>query len=197
MELALDVATDCLLDQSSRHRNDREDRGSWESSDMVGCTYIDPDRCCSGHKAEMFTYAFIVIGYAIYVAMWIPIHRYLFVYEYMPALYLAFMALAIVLAQSWQGKARDWEHLLLLMSLLPALVLGLGTVLGSASFFGMTLIYVVLRHYNQRYAGRWVCLLFLGGAFAALLYFISTVDGVADEDYALLRTDVVARARAG
>ena len=121
-------------------------------------------------RLKCSTYAFIVIGYAIYVAMWIPIHRYLFVYEYMPALYLAFMALAIVLAQSWQGKARDWEHLLLLMSLLPALVLGLGTVLGSASFFGMTLIYVVLRHYNQRYAGRWVCLLFLGGAFAAFLY---------------------------
>ena len=49
--------------------------------------------------------AFLVICYFAYLGMWIPIGRTLFLYHYMPAEYVGYIALAAVLAECWEGKA--------------------------------------------------------------------------------------------
>ncbi len=59
--------------------------------------------------------------------MWVWIGRTLFLYHYMPAVYLGFLALAAVLAECWYGGEELWfEHLAILATIVPALVLGLG-----------------------------------------------------------------------
>ncbi len=54
---------------------------------------------------------FMLSGYLAYLLMWVWIGRTLFLYHYMPAVYLGFLALAAVLAECWYGGAEMWfEH---------------------------------------------------------------------------------------
>lgn len=69
---------------------------------------------------------FIVIGYLAYLAMWIPVGRILFLYHYMPSVYLGYLALGAVLADFWRGESEFWESFALLLALLPALIVGVG-----------------------------------------------------------------------
>lgn len=115
--------------------------------------------------------AFLAIGFALYLAMWIPITRFTFLYHYMPALYLGFLALAVVLAECWRGRSRMWEEALLLASLIPSLVLGLGTRAGLATGTAIGASWLVLARSGQGKSGKFVCIL-LGFAVIALFgYF--------------------------
>ena len=50
-------------------------------------------------------------GYLAYTLMWVWIGRTLFLYHYMPAVYLGFLALAALLAECWYGGEELWfEH---------------------------------------------------------------------------------------
>lgn len=72
------------------------------------------------------TRTFIVIGYLAYLAMWIPVGRILFLYHYMPSVYIGYLALGAVLADLWRGESELWENFALLLAVLPALIIGLG-----------------------------------------------------------------------
>ncbi len=68
------------------------------------------------------TRIFMLSGYLAYVLMWVWIGRTLFLYHYMPAVYLGFLALAAVLAECWYGGEELWfEHLAMLATIVPAL----------------------------------------------------------------------------
>lgn len=122
--------------------------------------------------------AFIVAGYILYLAMWIPITRYTFVYEYMPALYLGFLALAAVLAECWDGKRRGWEHAVLILSLAPAALLGFGTTLGLVVAVATALGYSALRWSDPGLAGKFVCALFGAATLVAFIYFFPIWTGL-------------------
>lgn len=114
---------------------------------------------------------FLVVGYLAYLAIWMPIGRTLFLYHYMPAVYLGFLALAAILTQCWEGQAQVFEHAALLLTLVPAFVLGLGPWLGAAVGLAVAAVYAALL-VKTEYAGKWVCAVFVGTALALFLYFL-------------------------
>lgn len=121
------------------------------------------------HKGLVRT--FLLAGYLAYLAIWLPIGRTLFLYHYMPAVYLGFLALAAILAQCWEGRAQLFEHAALMLTLMPVFVLGLGPSLGAAACLAVTAVYVALL-LKTEHAGRWVCAVFVGAALVLFLYFL-------------------------
>ncbi len=114
--------------------------------------------------------SFLVIGYAAYLVIWVWIGRTLFLYHYMPSVYLAYLALAWLIAQCVEGVAEPWEHLALLITLLPGFILGFGAMIGGALFIVMAAGYAAMLT-RTRYAGRYVAAVYLVCALAAFIYF--------------------------
>jgi dolichyl-phosphate-mannose-protein mannosyltransferase len=114
--------------------------------------------------------SFLVIGYAGYLAIWVWIGRTLFLYHYMPSVYLGYIALAWLIAECINGVAEPWEHLALMITLLPAFILGLGAPLGGALFVAMVAGYAAMLT-RTPYAGRYVAAVYLACALAAFIYF--------------------------
>ncbi len=115
---------------------------------------------------------FLVFGYIGYVAMWIPIKRYIFIYDHLPAVYLAFLALAAVLAECWRKEAPIWEQVMLLIPLLPTFVLALGSGIIGATLYGVVLIlFIILTCYSQ-YASRFVFVIFTAAGLMLFIYFL-------------------------
>jgi dolichyl-phosphate-mannose-protein mannosyltransferase len=121
---------------------------------------------------------FLVSGYALYLAMWIPIGRYKFIYYYLPALYLGLLALAALLDECWWGNAEAWEQAALLLVLLPSLVLGLGVSLGSGAAAAIAVSFVVLSRKGKRHSGRFVCSLYMAAVVLAFIYFLPLWTGL-------------------
>jgi Gpi18-like mannosyltransferase/4-amino-4-deoxy-L-arabinose transferase-like glycosyltransferase len=114
--------------------------------------------------------AFLVIGYLGYLVIWIPIGRTLFLYHYMGSIFLAYVALGAVLTQFWDGTAEPWEHLAMLLTMMPVFVLGLGTIWGTAAFVALAAAYFASLIWTD-YAGRLVCVAFAVTAVAVFIYF--------------------------
>jgi dolichyl-phosphate-mannose--protein O-mannosyl transferase len=116
--------------------------------------------------------AFIVVGYAGYLAMWIPISRYQFVYYYMPALYLGFFALASTVVECARGKPKSWEPVSLLVPVMSVLVLGVGAPYGWMIAAALAGAYLGLRYRSPRHAGMFVSTVFVTTVVAVFLYFL-------------------------
>jgi dolichyl-phosphate-mannose--protein O-mannosyl transferase/Gpi18-like mannosyltransferase len=118
------------------------------------------------------TRVFMLSGYLAYTLMWVWIGRTLFLYHYMPAVYLGFLALAAVLAECWYGGDELWfEHLAILATIAPALFLGLGMGWGLA---GLVLILGAWGAAMVRwpeYSGKFVTATFVLGAIVLFIYF--------------------------
>ncbi|MGH7934355.1 MAG: phospholipid carrier-dependent glycosyltransferase [Candidatus Binataceae bacterium] len=72
------------------------------------------------------TRTFLVIGYLAYFVIWIPIVRILFLYHYMPSVYIGYLALGAVMADLWRGEAEVWESFAMLIPLLFVFIFGIG-----------------------------------------------------------------------
>ncbi|HXN85151.1 MAG TPA: hypothetical protein VN867_03725, partial [Candidatus Binataceae bacterium] len=115
---------------------------------------------------------FLLAGYLGYLGMWIWIGRTLFLYHYMPAVYLGFLALASVLAECWYGREELWfEHLAILATIAPALLLGLGLTWGWIALVLMLVAWGACRIALPEYSGKFVCVTFLAGAAILFVYF--------------------------
>jgi len=121
--------------------------------------------------------SFLVIGYLGYLAIWVPIGRTLFLYHYMGSVYLGYVALGWILAQCWNDYAEPWVHLALLVTLVPAFVLGLGWASGAPAVlvlfagYAMLAYYVSLGRVGSSYPGRYVCALFCATAIILFIYY--------------------------
>jgi hypothetical protein len=122
-------------------------------------------------ERRSLTRTFLVIGYVAYLGMWIPIGRTLFLYHYMPAVYLGYLALAAVLAECWEGGALLVEKAALLMTLVPALLLGLGTGVGVILALAMLLTFLALLG-NEGYDGKFVAVVFVGTVVILFFYYM-------------------------
>ncbi len=125
-----------------------------------------------GYTQKSMSWIFLAAGYFANLAMWIPLRRYLFIYSYMPALYFGLLALAGSLEQCWNGGARRWEHLVLLVPLLPCLTLGLGVVWGGVAACSISIVYLLLTRHSEGYDGKFVCLIFTSAAVLLFAYFL-------------------------
>ncbi len=114
---------------------------------------------------------FLALGYAAYLGMWIPIGRTLFLYHYMPAVYLGYIALAAVLAECWQGTALLVEKVALLLTLGPAMLLGFGVTVGAALALAMLVTFFALLG-GEGYDGKFVCAIFVGAVVILFFYYV-------------------------
>jgi dolichyl-phosphate-mannose--protein O-mannosyl transferase/Gpi18-like mannosyltransferase len=131
--------------------------------------------------------AFLVIGYLANYVIWIPIGRILFLYHYMPSVYIGYLALAAVLADFWEGNCEFWETFAVLLTLMPALAIGLAhmavalkptfvpesarPIIGLPLVLLLTFAWIPSRR-NPKLSGRYVCAAFLACAFAVFLYYL-------------------------
>lgn len=136
---------------------------------------------------------FMVIGFLAYYVIWIPINRLLFLYHYMPSVYIGYLALGAVLADSWNGENEWWESFAIFLTVFPALVIGGGHIatvfkpsfipenlrlyagLPAAAILG--LVYIALLR-QGRTAQRFVCVAFLAAAAAVFIYFVPVWLGI-------------------
>ncbi|HTW89606.1 MAG TPA: phospholipid carrier-dependent glycosyltransferase [Candidatus Binataceae bacterium] len=114
--------------------------------------------------------AFIVIGYLSFLAIWVPIQRTIFLYHYLPAIYIAYLALGGLLAEFWNGNAQLLEEVALVLTLFPCFMLGLGYTVGAFGFLGLAVAYAAVIE-RPLWPGRLVCVAFLGSGLAAFIYF--------------------------
>ncbi len=88
--------------------------------------------------------AFVVAGWAIHLAPWVPISRTLFLYHYLPSLLFALLALAWLLDRLWSGEGSPLERGLcgaaVLGSLLPV-ALFTAPAWGTIAFLGALIAY--------------------------------------------------------
>jgi len=132
---------------------------------------------------------FLVIGYLAYLLMWTPVGRTLFLYHYMPSVYLGYMALAAIVADAWNGEAAMWECAALLLTILPACMMGLGFWLGlfPGAAIGLLAIYLLAVEIGpdalpdlepQRWAPRLVAALFVTAAAILFVYYFPLWTGI-------------------
>jgi dolichyl-phosphate-mannose-protein mannosyltransferase len=133
------------------------------------------------------TRTFLVIGYLANYVIWIPIGRILFLYHYMPSVYIGYLALAAILADFWHGDCESWEAFAMLLAIVPAFEVGLGHMAVALKFswlseqhraaaglpFVLLLFFawVPLRPFPKA-SGRYVCVAFLACALAVFIYFL-------------------------
>jgi dolichyl-phosphate-mannose-protein mannosyltransferase len=125
---------------------------------------------------------FLICGYLGYLVIWIPLGRTLFLYHYMPAVYLGYLALADIVADAWWGEAEMWECAALLFTMVPVCILGLGFWTGlfpgaAIGLFALFLIAAeiapdgVLDIEHLRWAPRLVAVAFLAVAAVLFVYY--------------------------
>jgi dolichyl-phosphate-mannose--protein O-mannosyl transferase len=118
---------------------------------------------------RILAWGFLAVGYAIYLLMWIPVRRYLFIYSYLPAEYLGVLALAGALARCWKGAASGW---ILLLPLAPTLVLGCRVGLAVCAIIAIALFNYRMSRRSPILSGRFVCLTPAGGMALLFVYFL-------------------------
>jgi len=103
----------------------------WGGGNPLTWWAVVPAMAVTGVRAverPNFARVFMVIGFLAYYLIWIPIGRILFLYHYLPSLYIGYLALAAILADMWDGQAEMWESFALLLSMMPVLIVGMNTV---------------------------------------------------------------------
>ncbi len=116
--------------------------------------------------------AFVVIGYLGYLLIVVPISRTMYLYHYMPALLLGFLALANVASDCWRGRARRWEQALLLAAIIPAAGFAIGGAFGAGAMAALAIGGGAILWRPTRSSGRLVCISLLAAALAAFVYFL-------------------------
>jgi Gpi18-like mannosyltransferase/predicted membrane-bound dolichyl-phosphate-mannose-protein mannosyltransferase len=117
------------------------------------------------------TRLFLVMGYVVYLAIWIPIGRTLFLYHYMPAVYLGFLALGASLTDCWERRAQAWEHALLMLPIAAACLLGLRPGVGVLAIAALAGVYALACQLDERLSGKVVCVMFIAAALVLFVYY--------------------------
>jgi dolichyl-phosphate-mannose-protein mannosyltransferase len=133
------------------------------------------------------TRVFLVIGYLANYVIWIPIGRILFLYHYMPSVYIGYLALGQLLADFWEGNCELWETFAMLLTLLPALAVGLGHIAvqlrprfipesmraatGLPVVVLLTVAWIPFMR-PPKLSGRFICTTVLACAFVIFIYYL-------------------------
>lgn len=114
---------------------------------------------------------FVVVGYLAFFLMWFPIHRYLFIYCYLSALYFGLLALTGSLEECWLGNARRWEQILLLAPVFACLILSLGKPYGGIASGAILAAFLLITKRYSIYGGKFVFVTFASAAILLAVYF--------------------------
>ncbi len=115
--------------------------------------------------------SFLVAGYLGLWIAWFPISGNLFSFDFMPSLYLGYLALAAMLSESWRGDATRWEQAALMLALAASLVFIAGTFVGIVGSLLLAALWMAatLRYDN---AGKIVSASFFAAALIAFAWFL-------------------------
>jgi dolichyl-phosphate-mannose-protein mannosyltransferase len=122
-------------------------------------------------RRDGVAWSFLVIGYLMYTAMWIPVPRAVYLYSYLPAYYLGILALAGLLDACWMGTAALWEQAAILLPVVAVSLLGLGYVYGAIASVVVVGSYAALAALGKS-SGRMVCAVFVGAGIVVFIYFL-------------------------
>ncbi len=114
---------------------------------------------------------FLCIGYLAYLGMFVPVHRSVYLYSYLPSLYLGVLALAGLLDACWKETAQVWEQSALLLPVFAVSLLGLGYLYGAITA-GVTVAGYAALVRLGKWPGKFVCAVFLVASVAVFLYFL-------------------------
>ena len=128
---------------------------------------------------------FLVTGFFAYYLIWIPIGRILFLYHYLPSVYIGYLALGAILADMWYGQAEPWESFALLLSVAAVLIVGAAHVareyrlvtdqtqmtLGLLLVAALLICYLLIVLLQLR-ADRFVLIAFLTLTIALFIYYL-------------------------
>jgi dolichyl-phosphate-mannose--protein O-mannosyl transferase len=114
---------------------------------------------------------FLSIGYLAYLGIFVPIHRSVYLYSYLPALYLGILALAALLDACWKETAQIGEQMPLLLPVFAVSVLGLGYLEGTIVSAVIGAVYVFLALLGK-WRGKFVCATVMIASIAVFLYFV-------------------------
>jgi len=130
---------------------------------------------------------FIVVAFLAYYVIWIPIGRILFLYHYMPSVYIGYLALGAVLADLYFDKSEFWESFVILFTICVAAIVGLGHMCGvyDPGWFprnlqlaaGLPVAAVLVAVYfllilKSRNASHFVFFAFVGASLLLFLYYL-------------------------
>ncbi len=114
---------------------------------------------------------FIVAGCLLLWIAWRAIGGDLFLYDFMPSIYLAYLALAVLLAESWRGATGRWEQAALMLALAVSMVLMLGAIAGALGFLLLAAMWLAITA-RAGQAGKFVSASFLAAAVIAFVYYL-------------------------
>ena len=114
---------------------------------------------------------FISIGFLAYLGMFVPVHRSVYLYSYLPSLYLGILALAGLLDACWKETAQAWEQLAILLPVFAAALLGMGYLYGGIVTGAIIVGYAALVWFG-RWHGKFVCATFICASAVVFLYFL-------------------------
>jgi dolichyl-phosphate-mannose--protein O-mannosyl transferase len=103
--------------------------------------------------------------------MFVPVHRSVYLYSYLPSLYLGVLALAGLLDACWKETAQVWEQSALLLPVFAVSLLGLGYLYGAITA-GVTVAGYAALVRLGKWPGKFVCAVFLVASVAVFLYFL-------------------------
>jgi Gpi18-like mannosyltransferase/predicted membrane-bound dolichyl-phosphate-mannose-protein mannosyltransferase len=128
---------------------------------------------------------FMLVGFFSYYLIWVPIGRILFLYHYLPSVYIGYLALAAILADMWRGEAQIWEMCAMLLSMAAVLILGMGHIaseyglisgqaqlLVGIALAGVLLVSFILLVIRRSRADRFVFGAFLALTIALFIYYL-------------------------
>jgi dolichyl-phosphate-mannose--protein O-mannosyl transferase len=126
------------------------------------------------------TRIFMITGFLAYYLIWIPIGRILFLYHYLPSVYIGYLALAAILADMWHGESEAWECFALLLSIMPVLIVGVEHIaseyqaqmaVGLPLAAALLILYMLFIIRDAR-TDRFVFAAFLSLAVALFIYYL-------------------------
>ena len=122
-------------------------------------------------RERSMSWTFAPLAYGSYLIMWLPVRRFLMIYDYMPMCEIGIVAVAGVLTESWKGEAQAWEQSLFLAPASAVLIYALHRGAGVAAAGGTIAVWFILIGLKNNSAGRFVCVVVILLMVVTFAYF--------------------------
>jgi hypothetical protein len=130
-------------------------------------------------RERSMSWAFAPLAYGSYLIMWVPVRRFLMIYDYMPMCEIGIVAVARVLTANWQREAQTWEQSLLLVPASAVRICALHGGAGIAAAGGTVAVWSILIGLRNNNAGRFVCIVVMLLTVVTFAYFYPLWSGMA------------------
>ena len=129
-------------------------------------------------RERSLSWTFAPLAYGAYMLMWLPVRRFVMIYDYLPMYEVGLMATAGALAVNWRGEGKTWEQGLLLIPTSLVLLCALHRYVGVAAASGIVAVWCILVWLNKGHAGRFVGIVTMVMIVIVFVYFYPLWSGI-------------------